>query len=120
MQTYWQTMWQFRTAEFLVEWAITDEPDPDLSFDETGETQDKCASGEWVCFLSRMRVVHVPTGQTIGEDFLGNSIYANPAEFRDHIGARGRWGSYFRDMVRGAISEARETVQRMQSIPLHA
>lgn len=117
---HWQTMWTFRTAQFLVEWAITDEPDPDLSFDETGETLEKCQSGEWQCFLSRMRVVHTPTGQTIGEDFLGNSIYADPAEFRDHIGNRGRYGSYFRDMVSAAIDEARGTVQRMQSIPLHA
>jgi hypothetical protein len=113
---HYETLWKFETANFRVEWAITEEPDPDFSFDDSGETADKVASGEWTCFLSRMRVVHVPTGATLGEDFLGNSIYANPAEFRDHIGAQGKYGSYFRDMVRSSVAESRDAMRKMQGI----
>jgi len=112
----WETMWQFETASFRIEWAITAEDSPDFSFDETGETAEKVYSGEWTCFTSRMRVIEKQTGVELGFDYLGNSIYANPAEFRDHIGARGRWGSYFRDMVHSACSEARKTLNAYKPI----
>ena len=41
-------------------------------------------------------------------------LYANPADFaREHIGARGKWGSYYRDMVSQAIDEARATIAKL-------
>ncbi len=62
-----------------------------------------------------------PNGITIGADWLGNSIYADVASFRrEHIGARGRWGSYFRDMVRTSIAEARSELARIKALPLRA
>jgi hypothetical protein len=118
MRTYWETMWSFETDNFRVEWSIAPEEDPDYSFDETGETVKKIESGEWQCFMSRMRIVHLPTGADLAEAHLGNSIYANPAEFRDHIGARGKYGSYFRDMVSTCVSEARKTAKTMREITL--
>jgi len=102
-------MWQFSTKNFTVQWHIEPDSDCDTSFDETGEAQDKIDSGEWECFSSRIRVIHNETRTTLGEDWLGGSIYANPSEFRDHIGAQGKYGSYFNDMVHSAISEARRT-----------
>ena len=113
---HWQTMWSFETAQFRVEWAIAPESDPDFSFDETGETAANVASGLWECFTSRMSVTHIPSGAELSADYLGNSIYENPREFRDHIGARGKYGSYFRDMVHSAVSEARKTLQKMGAV----
>jgi hypothetical protein len=107
-------MWQFKTKNFTIQWHIEADSYCDTSFDETGEIQEKINSGEWECFTSRMRVIHNTTGATLGEDYLGGSIYADPAEFRDHIGAQGKYGSYFRDMVSTAISEARVAWPEMQ------
>lgn len=100
-----ERMWKFETKRFSVEWHIEPECDPDFSFDETGETAEKIASGEWQCFTSKVAVY--VDGVEIAADYLGNSIYADPKDFRDHIGARGAYGSYFRDMVREAIATAR-------------
>lgn len=120
MHTYWEKMWSFETENLRIVWEIAPEEHPDFSFDESGETAEKCADGTWQCFMSRMRVIHKGTGGTLGEDHLGNSIYENPSEFRDHIGARGRYGSYFRDMVGTAVREARKTLRALQSIPIRA
>jgi hypothetical protein len=103
-----QTMYKFKTKNFVLEWAIEPDYDCDFSFDETGETAEKVRSGEWECFSSRITVTHKATGAVLGEDWLGGSIYANPEDFRDHVGAQGKYGSYFRDMVSSAVSEARK------------
>jgi hypothetical protein len=107
-------MWEFKTKNFTVQWHIEPDSDCDTSFDETGETQEKIDSGEWECFSSRIRVIHNGTRTTLGEDWLGGSIYEDPEKFRDHIGAQGKHGSYFRQMVRSAISEAREAWPELQ------
>ena len=118
MRTSWETLWSFNTAHFRVTWDIAPDDDCDTSFDETGETAEKIASGEWFCFVSRVLVTL--DGREVGCDYLGGSIYAEPREFRDHIGARGKYGSYFTDMVGEAISEARKNVAAMQSIKVRA
>lgn len=48
--------------------------------------------------------------------YLGNSIYEKPAEFRDHFGmnANGH-GSYFSDMVREAVAEARKNLPALKA-----
>lgn len=112
-----QTIWQFKTKNFIVRMTCDyQEESEDLSFDETGETQEKVASGEWSVYVFHAEVVERATGNTIGEDYLGGSIYADPKDFRDHVGLAiksredGRnYGSYFTDMIREAISEARKT-----------
>lgn len=109
-------MYEFKTAQFSITWAIEPDSDCDLSFDDTGETREKIESGEWECFTSRMQCRHRQTGAVLATDYLGGSIYANPADFRDHIGARGKYGSYFRDMVRNVCAEAREQLRALNGV----
>lgn len=110
-----ETMWTFETKEYRIAWKIEPDQDLDLSWDETGEVTERLKNGEFVAFLSKVSVTHKPTGLELGSDYLGGSIYENPAEFRDHFGirAQGRrdgcnYGSYFSDMVREAIAQARK------------
>lgn len=119
MARHWEKMWQFETANFRIEWDITSCDDTDVSWDESGETLANLQSGLWQAFDSRMQVVHKPTGAVLGEDYLGQSIYENPSDFRDHIGAQGKYGSYFRDMVHGACKEAREALRKLQATKVH-
>ncbi|MDD2742038.1 MAG: hypothetical protein PHV02_07185 [Rhodocyclaceae bacterium] len=111
-------MWKFKTKNFTVVWEIS----PD-SFDSTymekdlaRECRQKIRSGEWKCFNSEIRVIENVTKKVIGQAFLGQSIYADPSEFRDHFGmnAKGH-GSYFSDMVREAIAEARQCFAKFQA-----
>ena len=104
-------MWQFKTRNFTVRWLI----EPDVL--STQGMEARCAaeckknvrSRKWKCFQSEIQVVCNVTGITLGEAYLGGSIYANPAEFRDHFGmTKGGYGSYFADMVKEAIAQARE------------
>lgn len=109
-------MREFRTKNFRVVATISPDDDVDTSFDETGETADKLQSGEWEAFQTAVTVYY--RGAELGADYLGGSIYANPADFfKEHIGlaAKSRadgcnYGSYFPDMVREAISEARKAL----------
>src|SRR5450830_645003 len=112
MSAHWDNVWTFRTAQFNVTLDCTEETDPDLSWDESGETALKVATGEWHNLTFRVQVSC--KGMGLGADYLGNSIYANPEEFRDHIGMKAKGsGSYFSDMVRGAIQEARSNMSQM-------
>lgn len=111
-----QTLWTFKTRNFTVSLACEPETSPDLSWDDSGEAAEKIASGEWDCVTFRV-AVYGPAGEELSADYLGNSIYADVNEFRrEHIGARGAHGSYFRDMVANAVKEARGSVQEFQSI----
>ena len=117
------TIWSRRTANFTVSLAWEWEAEPDLSWDETGEVAEKLNTGEWGNYTFQVRVAD-SAGHTLAEDYLGNSIYADPAEFIDHRqcgrenrrlaaeGREGRCGSYFKDMVRSAVSEARREQNR--------
>lgn len=107
----WNNLWRFTTANFAVTLDWEWEDYPDLSWDETGETQEKVESGEWGVYTFRVRVEF--RGREVGIDYLGNSIYADPSEFRDHIGSRGKWGSCFTDMVHTAIRDARRSFSDM-------
>lgn len=108
-----QLIWKFRTANFVVKVVAIDENEPDLSFDETGETQAKVASGEWTVFCAKASVSF--RGEEIASDYLGNCIYADLNDFRDHVGLASKsradgcnYGSYFADMVANVIKEARD------------
>lgn len=116
-------VWSFDTKNFSVRLECRPEDWPDLSWDETGETQAKIESGEWGNYVFSVRVLY--KGTELAADYLGNSIYADPKDFRDHLGlaAKSRadgcnYGSYFTDMVRTAIAEARQEAERLRSIPL--
>lgn len=114
-------MWTFKTRNFRVEWSLSPCEDLDLSWDDTGETRENLESGLWEAFDSKITVYF--RGAEIGCAYLGESIYENPSDFRDHIGINmksrvdGRnYGSYFSDMVREAISEARKTLADMPEL----
>lgn len=115
-----QTIYTFNTKNFTIRMSCDYDQDWDASFDESGETAEKINSGEWGAYVFHAEVIHRDTGAVLGEDYLGNSIYEDPRQFRDHIGARGRWGSYFRDMISEACKEARRALASMQSVRVHA
>lgn len=104
-------MWQFKTRNFTVRWLIepdalyTHGMDPKLAAD----CKKNIRSRKWKCFQSELQVICNVTGITLGQAYLGGSIYEKPADFRDHFGmtANGH-GSYFADMVKEAIAQARE------------
>lgn len=111
-----ERIWSFNTENFRVVLECAPEPYPDLSWADA-ETLEKLESGEYVNCLFAVKVFSA-TGQELGADYLGNSVYADPSQFRkEHIGARGKWGSYFRDMVHTAIEEARRELAYLRSIP---
>ena len=93
-------IWSFRTHNFKVLYSVCPEPDLDLSWDDDGSTARGIAAGELCAFQARVEVINRRTGCVLGADYLGNCIYESPKQFIN--------GSiYFRDMVRGAIAEAR-------------
>jgi hypothetical protein len=107
------TIWEFETARFRVTMTAEEEHDIDLSWDDTGEIAAGIESGKYDVFCAKCTVCL--DGREIAADYLGNCIYDGYDSFRDHVGiaaksrADGRnYGSYFSDMVREAISEARE------------
>jgi hypothetical protein len=122
-----QTIREFQTRNFRVVVEAVEDPYVDVSWDETGETQAKLASGEWQYFGVQATVFHRHLGE-ISRDFLGGCIYADPAEFQDHrqCGAQTRalraqgsaaiCGSYFSDMVRTVCREARQALLAARSV----
>jgi hypothetical protein len=109
-------MWEFRTRNFAVSWEVELEHNYQYDGDdEDGEVQRKLNDGDYVAFTSCMSVTYLPTGVVIARDYLGGSVYEwnKVALFRDHIGMNARHhGSYFSDMVREAIAEARRRAKK--------
>ena len=116
-----QTIWNRRTPNFTVTLSYEWDDVMDLSWDDTGEVREKIESGEWGHYIFAVTVTENATGEEIGADYLGGSIYADPREFIDHRacgrqnreyaarGEPGRCGSYFTGMVAEAINQARKT-----------
>jgi hypothetical protein len=109
MQTL-ETIYTFRTRNFCVKVEALPEYEPDLSFDESGETAEMIERGDWLCFSVRASLSS--HNSDIAEDYLGNCIYENFSDFRDNIGIGKHkgCGSYFSDMVRQVIKEGRENM----------
>lgn len=117
----------FHTEHFTVCVDALIEHDPDFSFEGGDEAREKVESGEWTIFCARVQVLHDQLGK-IGEDYLGNCIYADIAEFEDHRecaaytrklraeGSEAVCGSYFAGMIAEAIKEARRTLQNAKEI----
>jgi hypothetical protein len=106
-------MWEFNTKNFSIRWYISGCTDPDLSWDADNFFTEGLESGDYIAFNSEIAVFH---GENkIGADYLCESIYEDPEEFRDHFGMKRKgYGSYFSDMVRNAIKQARETLSTQQ------
>lgn len=123
-----QTMWQFNSGRFTIMAQIEPCDSLDLSWDESGETRDDLESGALEAFNTRVSVWL--NGAIIGENWLCESIYSDPAEFfAGHRGAdpmnrncsimRAAWRGegnpdakvsichYFPGMVQEAIADAR-------------
>lgn len=120
------TMREFKTKHFTIIADAVEEIFPDLSWDDTGETERNINTGKWLCFTARVRVFF--NGTEVGADYLGNCVYASFEDFMDHKecgkqnrewaaqGKAGRCGSYFADMIHEAIARARTELKKMQSI----
>lgn len=62
------------------------------------------------------RVVVYVAGKAVGVDYLCGCAYRNAHEF--YTAHLGDGGSYFTDMVRSAVSEARKALSALKSIPI--
>jgi hypothetical protein len=120
------TIREFETRNFKVIVDAVEDIDTDLSFDKDGEVCKGLESGKYVAFCARVRVLlH---GKEVGTDYLGGCIYESLDAFQDHRavgyenelrrqdGETGRCGSYFHDMIRAAIAEARKSVADLQTV----
>lgn len=113
------TIWKFETENFAVVMTAEEEHDLDLSWDDDGSVREGLESGEFVAFCAKCVVLF--RGAEVGVDYLGNCVYRNFDEFRDHIGRNAKgYGSYFSDMVREAIREARDTLTTVPRIRTRA
>jgi hypothetical protein len=111
------SIWKFETANFTIDCSIEHECGYQYDGDdESGEIQQQLDDGLLIAFTTRIRVTHRETGAILGEDYLSGSIYADPREFiKEHYGCKPKgYSSYFPDMVRSAISEARKTFAMLQ------
>lgn len=110
MSYSWETLWTFETENLCVSWSVAHDDDLDLSWDDTGEVQERLERGLYIAFVARIRVTHKETGAVLGEAYLGGNVYENASDFRRDV--------YFYDMIADACGEARKVLQRLQSMPL--
>jgi hypothetical protein len=123
------TIREFKTKNFTVRMTAEEDNDIDLSWDEDGSVLAGLESGKFIAFCAACKVYF--RGNEVASDYLGQCIYESPRAFMDHIGIRryspnpgkipaGQCGSYFSDMVRSAIAEARKAISDMQSVRVRA
>jgi hypothetical protein len=77
---------------------------PDGHFDDDGETAAAIRDGEFEWFIARVEAKK--QGITLGTAYLGGCCYRSAGEF---VTA----GDYYDDMVKEAISEARDTLKEL-------
>jgi len=129
------TIREFKTKNFTVIVDAIEEYDMDLSWDESGETLQKLQSGEYIGFCARVRVIHNILGE-MGCDYLGGCVYSALKDFEDHRqcgkenrirreaqpisqkGVSAMCGSYFADMIKEAIDDARRNIEIAQHIKI--
>lgn len=116
-----QELRTFKRGQFTVTAHAVVDYDIDTSFDETGEVQQKLDSGEYSGFGVIVTVEHDQLGE-VGSDSLWGCIYESYDAFMDHKGIRAlsrkdncNYGSYFSDLISGAISEARTNIKQLQA-----
>lgn len=115
-----QIVWSFKTARHEVRLLVQEEEDnPADHFDNFEDIED-IRNGRCEWFMARVQVLR--DGKVIGEDILGACAYqsfedffashrTDTADFRNTLANKARGvsiGHYFPDMVRSAISEARQ------------
>lgn len=120
-------MREWHTAQFRVVAEAMNDDDPDMSWDDDGTCAAAIERGELMLFGVRVRVIHDTLG-VVGSDSIWGCIYESPSAFMDHKecaaetrklraqGSNAVVGSYFSDLIAGAISEARSTIQGARHI----
>lgn len=121
-----QEMYRFETKRFAIVARIVPDTDLDPAWIDDDETREKLNSGEYQAFGTIVDVYC--NGAKIGSDSLWGSIYADPREFfsdhrcddplnRNCSIMRAKRGAnvvichYFPDMVRQAITAARDALE---------
>jgi hypothetical protein len=98
---------EIKTKDFTIRVTAEEEYTLDLSFDEDGSIEKLIEAGELGVFCAKAECFF--KGVSISTDYLGQCIYKSVAEFQDHKGCRpAGHGSYFSDMVRTVVGEARD------------
>ena len=106
----WDKVWTFKTKRFEIGLELGPEHDPDLSWDDDNLIRDGLERGTLFAFVARVYVKC--DGSTVGEDYLGNCIYANERGFVKD--------GYLRDMVRCAIADARRNLANRPKLRIAA
>lgn len=124
-------MWRFQTAHFVITAETVPDYDADLSWMTLAELR-KVETGEYEVFGTIVRV-KTRTGVQLGEASLWGSVYADPKEFftahrdpdpmnrnctimRAAKGEEVVIGHYFPDLVREAISNARDMLDDLKDV----
>ena len=104
----------FHTKNFIIRYEAVecsayeqlDEMDSDLR----EEISCKLDSGEYLCFDANIFVFSREDLTLLSNTSIGGNIYESYEQFMDHYGIRqGNFGSYFSDLVKESIQEARST-----------
>lgn len=97
--------------------------DMPVDVDDDGECAEQVANGELLHFRVETRVIHKPTGLTLGTDHLGGCLYRTLEDFVDYrecarytreLRSNAVCGSYLHNMVSSAIREAKETLGKLR------
>jgi len=123
------TIREFKTRNFTVRVTAEEEPEIDLSWDDDGSVQRGLDTGKYICFCAKAAAYY--RGNEIATDYLGQCIYESPKAFMDHRGIKhftpvpgvvpeGGCGSYFSDMVRTVIAEARKQLAEFKQVHIRA
>lgn len=116
-----QLMRQFKTRYFSVRVEAHEEYDLDLSWDDDGSVRKGLDSGKFIAFGVVVKVFY--KGNEVGRDSIWGNVYESIQDFMDHKecgkqnreyaaqGKEGRCGSYFTDLIHGAIAESRKTLK---------
>jgi len=107
-----EIMYTFKTENLELVWEIEPDLDPFPEFAAKN------------VFTSHIYVKDRRSGEVLGESYLGECVYDDPEEFRDHIGVKKlsrkdgiEYGSYFSDMVREVCRAARQKLIEISQRP---
>lgn len=103
----WEQVWSFTTERFTVTLAVRPEEDDPTDHFEFTDDVEFANEGGWHWFQARVQVF-VEDDHVLGEDYLGGCSYHNLEDFKR--------GGYFRDMVRTAVADARQTLHRLATL----
>lgn len=98
-----ENIWQFKTARFTVTLSFEpEEVSPRDHFDDLlyEEIEEAIKSGRYLWFVACVKVYC--DGREIAAEYLGACCYESAADFMSDL--------YFRDMVRAACRQARDTI----------